>query len=149
MKKLNALKSKESSPILLRISSKPPSLEYHLDSRNLVENHRISSERAKGTKRVEGAFCEFLSRISFSLFFLFFPSFPHEHLLHAASWAWNRFRCTDIRRHPGVILRFSLLTADSFRFGEILPFSPSFQPSSKTESRPRFFGFIHAKLAAE
>lgn len=45
---------------------------------------------------------------SFSLFFLFFSS--HEHLLHATSWAWNRFRCarypaTRKGGHPAIFHR--------------------------------------------
>lgn len=171
----------KNSSFTLRISSKPPSLEYHLDSRSLAENHRISSGR-EGNKACRRCVLRVSLTDSFFFFsflflpFFFFPLFPifpfllNEHLLHAASWAWNRFRCTRYPAtsggHPAIFHRrvfpspSPLLTADSFRStDEILPLPPSspslpstsFQPPSKTESRPAvsgFFGFIHAKLAA-
>lgn len=91
-----------------------------------MENHRISSERAKGTKRVEGAFCEFLSRISFSYFSYFSLPSPTN---------------TCCTRHRGREIDFAAPISGDIRGSSCdFPFSPriAFVSTKSSPSRRPF-----------
>lgn len=155
MKRKNLKNSSSSFEFPLKLSS----LEYHLDSRSLAENHRISCGRAgnKACRRcvLRVPLTDSFFSPPFFFFFLPSPSFSYFSLPTNTCCTRHRgreidFAAPDIRRQgKGVILRFSiaacspLFTADSFHSKSC----PSFQPPSKTESRPptsasrfRFFG---------